>query len=260
MKRIAFHVNETKTAAVEVRDRLAVLVRECGMELSVDGNDADAVIVLGGDGTMLSASRRFPGVPLLGLNLGSLGYLSSVERAHFEDAVCSLASGGYRISPRTALRVDGETALNDVVVSRSDCGHAMRIRLSVDGKPAASFTADGLVIATPTGSTAYSLAAGGPILMPDSGSMAVTPVCPHSLSSRPLVVKDSSVLTVSAEVRERGEEPSVFADGVFVRKLSTGQSVRVEKSDSTVPLVELEGADPYEILKRKLGWFGKTVE
>lgn len=261
MKTVAFHVNESKTGVLTVRARIAALVRDCGMEeLSESAETApDAVIVLGGDGTMLSAVHRFPGVPLLGLNLGSLGYLSSVDEARFEEAVRALAAGNFRISRRVALEVDGKIALNDVVVSRGVSGHAMRLKLSVDGRSAASFSADGLVIATPTGSTAYSLAAGGPILMPDTGSLAVTPVCPHSLSSRPLVVKDSSVLLVSAEVRESGEEPSVFADGILVRVLASGETVRVNKSDLTVPLVELDGASPYEILKRKLGWFGTSA-
>lgn len=208
---------------------------------------------------MLSAVHRFPGVPLLGLNLGSLGYLASVEESHFDGAICALAEGRYSISRRTALKVRGVNALNDVVVSRGVTGHAIRLDFSVDGEPVTRFVADGLVIATPTGSTAYSLAAGGPVLMSASQSFVVTPVCPHALSSRPLVLKDSARMAISVEVRESGEEPTVFADGRQVCTLSAGDQLEIEKSDATVPLVELEEVNPYEVLTRKLGWSGSSI-
>lgn len=260
MKRISFFVNGSKPGASAVRDRLAALALECGLDVMGAGSaQPDAVVVLGGDGTMLSAVHRFPGVPLLGLNLGSLGYLASVEEARFDDAIRSLSAGRYGVSRRTALKVRGVNALNDVVVSRGVTGHAIRLDFSVDGEPVTRFVADGLVVATPTGSTAYSLAAGGPVLMPASQSFVVTPVCPHALSSRPLVLKDSARMTVSVEVRERGDEPVVFADGRQVCTLSAGESLEIEKSDASVPLVELDGVNPYEVLTRKLGWSGSSI-
>ena len=167
MERIAFFVNGSKPAAPTVRDRLAAVARECGLSVVEDGTP-DVIVVLGGDGTMLSAVHRFPGVPLLGLNLGSLGYLAAVEESHFDDAIRALAAKRYDISHRTALKVRGVNALNDVVVTRGVTGHAIRLDFRVDGEPVTRFVSDGLVIATPTGSTAYSLAAGGPVLMPAS--------------------------------------------------------------------------------------------
>ena len=260
MKTIAFSVNASKPSAPAVRDRLAALARDCGLAVVETGEATpDGVVVLGGDGTMLSAVHRFPGVPLLGLNLGSLGYLASVEEAHFDEAIRALAEGRYRVSCRTALTVRGVNALNDVVVSRGVTGHAIRLDFSVDGEPVTRFVADGLVIATPTGSTAYSLAAGGPVLMPASQSFVVTPVCPHALSSRPLVLKDSVRMAVSVEVREEGEEPAVFADGRQVCTLAEGESLKIEKSSATVPLVELDDVNPYEVLTRKLGWSGSSI-
>ena len=260
MKKIAFYVNATKHSAPDVRDRLVAYAQKCGMEV-VDAADSlpDVVVVLGGDGTMLSAVHQYPGVPLLGLNLGSLGYLAYVEESGFEDAIVALAEGRYRISHRTALKVCGVNALNDVVVSRGVSGHAIRLDFSVDGEHATRFVADGLVVATPTGSTAYSLAAGGPVLMPASQSLVVTPVCPHALSSRPLVLRDTVKMSISADVRGEGEGAGVFADGRQVCVLAAGETLEIEKSDSTVPLVELDDVNPYEVLTRKLGWSGSSI-
>lgn len=261
MKKIAFYANPTKSSASKVRERLEAYARQCAMDIVDAASSAvpDVIVVLGGDGTMLSAVHCYPGIPLLGLNLGSLGYLASVEEANFESAISALAEGRYKISHRTALKVRGVNALNDVVVSRGVSGHAIRMDFRVDGEYATRFVADGLVVATPTGSTAYSLAAGGPVLMPASQSVVVTPVCPHALSSRPLVLKDTVKMSISVDLRENGEEPGVFADGRRVCTLVAGETLEIEKSDATVPLVELDGVNPYEVLARKLGWSGSSI-
>lgn len=260
MQRIAFYVNSEKPEASAVRDRLAAFACTVGLTVLDAGDGAcDAVIVLGGDGTMLSAVHRFPGIPLLGLNLGSLGYLAGVEAPHFEDALRALRNDAFTLSRRTAITVMGHTALNDVVFSRGTSGHAAVIALSVDGRTATRFFADGLVIATPTGSTAYSLAAGGPILLPDSKSVVITPVCPHALASRPLVVRDDSRLAVRLMARPGAETLDIFADGESVATIREGEEIVVEKANMTVPLVELPGADPFEVLSRKLGWAGSSI-
>ncbi|MBR1586812.1 MAG: NAD(+)/NADH kinase [Kiritimatiellae bacterium] len=254
-------MNSDKPEADEARAHLARFARAIGLEVLDDAraSECDAVIVLGGDGTMLSAVHRFPGIPLLGLNLGSLGYLAGVEAPHFEDALRALRDDAFSISRRTALSVLGRAALNDVVFSRGTSGHAAVIALSVDGRTATRFFADGLVVATPTGSTAYSLAAGGPILLPDSRSVVVTPVCPHALSSRPVVVRDDSRLAVRLVARPGAETLDIFADGEAVAQVQEGKEVVVEKASVTVPLVELPGADPFEVLSRKLGWAGSSI-
>jgi len=255
--KIAFYENLDKPGAHAVRERLAALAGTLGMDV-VD-ESPEVVVVLGGDGTMLSAVHRYPGVPLLGLNLGSLGYLAGVEEPSFEDAIRALQKGEYTISRRTALMVRDRIALNDVVVSRGVSGHAAVIELAVDDRPATNFFADGLVLATPTGSTAYSLSAGGPILLPDSQSFVITPVCPHALTSRPLVLRDSSRLTLRLRVRPGAESLEVFADGESLGPLVAGEDLVVAKAAVGVPLVELAGYDPYEVLSRKLGWSGSSI-
>jgi NAD+ kinase len=260
MLSVGFYVNTTKPRAVAVRDRLVSFVESCGLEVCAENGKPDFVVVLGGDGTILSAVHVYRGIPLLGLNLGSLGYLAGVEEPNFEAAIKAVASGDYTISHRTALQVGGMDALNDVVISRGVSGHAVTLELEVDGIPATRFHADGLIIATPTGSTAYSLAAGGPILLPDSESFVITPICPHALSCRPLVVRDSSVLTVRAIPSEEDKNPiNVFSDGEHVVELSGGSTIKITKSQYKVPLIQLTGYNPCELLGRKLGWSGTSI-
>ena len=259
--RVAFHVNRDKPGADAVRARLAAFAQSVGLEVikgvkglkDTSGLEGLAVVVLGGDGTMLSAVHRYPGVPLLGLNLGSLGYLAAVEEPRFEDAVRALARGEFVISRRTVLETRGRQALNDVVVSHEVAGHALALELLVDGTRATSFSADGLIVSTPTGSTAYSLSAGGPVLLPDTRSFVVTPVCPHALSSRPLVVRDTVRLTVRT-----ASSAVVYVDGAKAFRLPAGKEVEIAKADVTAPLVELPGYDPCEVLSRKLGWSGSA--
>lgn len=257
VKRITFYANSTKSAAMSARKHLAEVAQACGLEL--DDQKPEAVVVLGGDGTMLSAVHRFPGVPLLGLNLGSLGYLAAVEKPRFEDALHALANGAFTLSRRTALSVNGAKALNDVVVSKGVSGHAAVIELHVDGSLATRFFADGLVIATPTGSTAYSLSAGGPILLPDSQSLVITPICPHALSSRPLVVRETVRLQIRLLPRPGTSTLAVFADGTDAGRLGVGDELTVMRSDESVPLVQLAGDNPFDVLNRKLGWSGSLI-
>jgi NAD+ kinase len=222
---------------------------------------------------MLRAVHEFPGTPVLGLNLGGLGYLSSVGEGDFGRAVEMLARGEFKVAERSALAVRkfrrgaemrGEfktVALNDVVVMREMSGHAAMLDMSVDAKRPTRYLADGIVVATPTGSTAYSLSAGGPVLMPDSGSFVVTPMNPHALGIRPLVVGDGAVLSVSSCPRTDGEDGKigVYADGENVFMLEAGEVLEISKSPDGVALVELDGYDPYEVLARKLGWSGSCV-
>ena len=254
IRKITFHVNHSKPDADSVRARLAGFAASVGLEVVSDNGanspkDDLAVIVLGGDGTMLSAVHRFPGVPLLGLNLGSMGYLAAVDAPHFEDAIRALAKGEFVISQRSVLETRSNRALNEVVVTHDVSGHALALELMVDGTGATRFSADGLIVSTPTGSTAYSLAAGGPVLLPDTQSFVVTPVCPHALSSRPLVVRDSAHLSVRA-----ASSATVYVDGIKAFGVAPGEIVEIAKSGGSVPLIELPGYDPCEVLSRKLGW------
>ena len=250
---IGFYVNRDKPGAESVRARLAAFAAAVGLRVVPEGEPAGCLVVLGGDGTMLSAVHRFPGIPLLGFNLGSLGYLAAVEEPHFEEALKVLANGGFVLSRRSVIEARGHRALNEIVVTHDAAGHALTLELLVDGKRATRFSADGLIVSTPTGSTAYSLSAGGPVLLPDTQSFVVTPVCPHALSSRPLVVRDTAQLTVRT-----CSAAAVYVDGAAAFRLAAGESVEVAKADVSVTLVELPGYDPCEVLSRKLGWSGSV--
>ena len=168
---LRFYANSRKAGASEAVERLSLRAAELGFRVVRDG-PGDAVVAIGGDGTFLRAVHEFPGVPILGFNLGGLGYLASVGESGFADALGSLAAGRYAVSERRLLEANGRfAALNDIVLTRELSGHAARLDLVADGKLVTRYMADGLIFATPTGSTAYSLAAGGPVLMPDSGSV-----------------------------------------------------------------------------------------
>lgn len=267
MHRIGFFVNSLKPAAAAARERLSAAAERLGLEVADAPKGADAVIALGGDGTILKCVHEFPGAAVLGFNLGGLGYLSSVEARDFERALASLAEGRFRLVQRTMLEVrggDGSVglALNDVVFSRELTGHAAALELTVDGRTAADYLADGIVIATPTGSTAYSLAAGGPVLMPDTASFVVTPMNPHALGVRPMVVPDGVSLTVTLRRRTggRAERVGVYADGENVMTLVPDEPAVLVRSPQTARFVELEGSDPYAVLSRKLGWPGANVK
>lgn len=265
VRRVHFHVNRDKPEAMSAYGSLVGRLPDFGMELCEKGEDSDVVIALGGDGTILRAARVHKSKPVAGFNLGGLGYLASVERRDFESALAMLAKGRFRISRRTMLearrRGDKSTAavaLNDIVLMRQLSGHAAVLDLEVDGRDVARYFADGLIFATPTGSTAYSLAAGGPVLMPDSASVVVTPMNPHALGVRPMVVSDGVSMSVTSRARdgERDGRIGVYADGENVLTLDDGDALEICKSPESAAIVEFEGHDPYEVLSRKLGWSG----
>lgn len=262
MKTIRFYLNSERAHAAEIRGKFAKAAERCGFSVKPRG-ETDVVIALGGDGTFLRAVHKFPDSPVLGINLGSLGYLASVEERDFGSAMSKLAHGRYRISERSMLSVNGNyAALNDVVLMRELSGHSARLDLRADGSMVAHYMADGLIFATPTGSTAYSLSAGGPVLMPDSGSVVVTPMNPHALGVRPLVMRDDVRFQVTSCLRTPGNSMKigVYVDGEDVLTLDEGDSVEIAKSDRKARLVELEGYDPFGVLSRKLGWSGSNVK
>ena len=268
-RRIHFHVNGLKPTAKAAHRALAALLPEFGLSLAKKGCDADVVVALGGDGTILRAARLHPDKPVVGFNLGGLGYLASVERRDFRNALGMLAEGRFKMSKRSMLEVrkagDPErraVALNDIVLMRELSGHAAVLDLAVDGHSAARYFADGLVFATPTGSTAYSLSAGGPVLMPDSACFVVTPMNPHALGIRPIVLNDAVEMSVTMRSRGVGHDGriGVYADGENAFMLSDGETVEIRKAPERALMAELDGYDPYEVLSRKLGWADARVK
>jgi NAD+ kinase len=231
-------------------------------------NGVEAVIVLGGDGTMLDAAHQMEDekLPMMGLNIGSLGYLTSLEDHEYREALRHLYEGSFAVTNRTALSVrvqrhNGDLcglpdALNDAVVTRGATGHAVKIELILDGMGVSSFLCDGIIVATPTGSTAYSLAVGGPIVMPTTSVFVISLISPHSLAARPLVLRDSTDIVV--RVMDCSSPMIVSSDGR--RNLLVGQddSIKINRSARLVPVIELHGYNPYEVLRRKLSWGGRA--
>lgn len=227
----------------------------------------DLLVVMGGDGSILRALHRSGGHirPIFGINIGSLGFLTCLGSHDYLHAVDCLLKGGYLLSPRSLLDVeivgmDGitplERALNDVTISRGERSQLVTLQASVGGAPLTEYHADGLIVATPTGSTAYSLAAGGPILMPDSGALVITPICPHVLSNRSLVISDKSEVIIKAS---GNQEVFVTIDGRSPYALKPSERVVLRHSPKTLPLAMMPGISFPDVLRQKLKWSGSNV-
>lgn len=238
-----------------------------GIEAADFKNEVDLAAVLGGDGTMMHAVSRFGdfGKPIAGINVGTLGFLTTCTDSEIEEFSAALAKGQYRVSDRMLLdvqviRADGrpiETyyALNEVTMARGETGRLVALKATVDGEWLNRYRADGLIVATPTGSTAYSLSAGGPLIAPRSSVMVITPICPHSLSQRSLVLSDDVEIEISPEKGSDGL--MIFTvDGRDTTRIDPGDRVVVRKADRKFHLLRLQGTSFYEALRQKLGWQG----
>jgi NAD+ kinase len=223
----------------------------------------DLLVVLGGDGTLLSAARALGGhsVPILGVNLGGLGFLTSVTLGELYPVLEQVIAGNYRTSDRMMLQAtvlrDGQAtdphlALNDAVVNKQAMARMLDFDVYVDKNHVGRYRADGLIVATPTGSTAYSLAAGGPIVHPDLDVLVVTPICPHMLTNRPLVVPGASEVGVDFSA---ADEPAYLTlDGQTGAQLGLNHRITVTKSENKVKLVRPSDKTYFEILRSKLRW------
>jgi NAD+ kinase len=228
------------------------------------GDPCDLVVVLGGDGTLLSVARNLAGdAPILGVNLGTLGFLTEINRSELYPSMVQVLQGHFETEERSLLDVelrrDGEPThryrvLNDAVVAKSALSRIIEISLRVDDHLVARYRSDGVIISTPTGSTAYNLSAQGPILFPRLAVMVLTPICPHTLSLRPLVVPDSSRVEVTLETQR--EEVYLTLDGQEGTTLGFGDCVRATRSEKTARLVRISGRTFYDGLRGKLHWGG----
>ena len=221
------------------------------------------VIVLGGDGTLLSVARIFAatGTPILSVNLGSLGFLTEVRLADLYPTLESWCDNCHTLDARKMLHAevlrDGAVvrtfeALNEVVVSKGDIARMGDFAVELDGKSVARFRADGVIVSTPTGSTAYTLAANGPILTPDVDALVVTPICPHLLTLRPIVVRGEASLAIRVEGVPT--QCLLTVDGQTGFELHLGDEVRCRRSDYTVNLVRLSESGFFDALRNKLSW------
>lgn len=229
-----------------------------------------AILVLGGDGTLLNAIHGIGAdtAPFLGVNIGSLGYLSAVDGSRIEEAIDAAVAGELDISRRRMLaasivRPGGERiplegrALNEIVLHRST-GRIVRLALRLDGTHVTDYSCDGAIIATPTGSTAYSLSAGGPLVTPSADVTIVNVICPHALSSRPIVVSGETRVSLAPV---KAEAPlSLSFDGEHAGEVAVGESLEIAIAPETASIAFLKGHDDFEILARKLGWTGLAPE
>jgi len=223
----------------------------------------DCAVILGGDGTFLHGAKALSrgGIPIMGINLGNLGFLTAAEQQDTEKAVRQLAAGEYVIEKRTLLSADcverkdaSHKALNDVVIARSGFSRLIRLRLSVNGQVVQDYQGDGVIIATPTGSTGYSLSAGGPVVSPVAKTLVITPICPHMLSARPLVVSEDDRITVEVLKSSRSMEQEAFVtvDGDEVAGLAVGEHVNIVKAEDTISVVMLKDISFWEKVRAKL--------
>jgi NAD+ kinase len=223
----------------------------------------DFVVVLGGDGTLLSTARSVAraGIPILGINLGSLGFLTEVRQQEIEQALADVHAGRCELSLRPMLHCQVQRAgkcvatyeaLNEVVMNQSAVARITDFELRVNGVFVSNYKADGLIISTPTGSTAYSLAAGGPILSPDVPGFVITPVASHALTNRPLVVQDTAIIEVRLIVTR--ERAYLTVDGQEGIPLAETDVVQCKKSEFNVKLFKLTGRSFFDVLRTKLKW------
>lgn len=229
------------------------------------GLEPSLVIVLGGDGTLLSAARALSGrdIPLFAVNLGNLGFLTAITTDELYPQLERVLAGDYRVSRRRMLHTEvwrrgqlagAYEALNDVSLAKADIARIIDVEVHVDDHFMCLYKADGLIVSTPTGSTAYSLSAGGPIMVPEVGALCITPICPHMLTNRPVIVPDDAViqLTVCSE-----NVTFLTADGQVGEQLERGDRVVCRRSEHTVSLIRPEGAAFFDVLREKLKWGGR---
>jgi NAD+ kinase len=226
-------------------------------------NHSDLLIVLGGDGTLLSAARLAADrqVPILAVNLGGLGFLTTVSQDDLYNILEEIFSGQYRVSDRVMLQAEvvragavirRQIALNDAVINKAALARIMDMSLRVNDESVTTYKADGLILSTPTGSTAYSLAAGGPIIYPSVEAFVVTPICPHTLTNRPLVIPDSAKI----EIDFHSEDTAVFLtmDGQVGIELLRGDHIVVQKAPEKLRLVRPTRKTYFQVLRSKLKW------
>ncbi len=254
MKNFAICYNQEIENSIAVKDELFKYLSQKNIAVDVICIDKlkygyDFIFVIGGDGTILKAARFYAKsqTPVFGINLGRLGFLSQSSKENLKIAVDRILNDEYIIEDRIMLKSGQYTALNDFVIKGCDSGRTSKFSLKINDKFVCDYLADGIIISTPTGSTAYGLSAGGPVLTPSLNAFVVVPICPHTLTARPIVVPDSEIFTVYTE-----ESSLVSADGQEFYETNGG--ITIQKSDYCAKLVLLKDVDFYSVLRTKLNW------
>ncbi len=274
MDRFLIVTNDGKDTEYTVTRQVTSLLEEAGRECILCKKDEhkkiirefvpeefDCVIVIGGDGSLIEVARLFweKDIPILGINMGTLGYLTEVEVGHIEEAIAQVLAGDYELENRMMLEgVFGDqrtdVSLNDIVVSRKGELHIIHFRLYVNGELLNDYEADGVVLSTPTGSTAYNLSAGGPIVEPTASLIVVTPICSHALNTRSIVLSSEDEIEIEIGLGRNGtrEEVYVSFDGADTAVLKTGDRVAVRKSEASTTFMKLSKVSFLETLRRKM--------
>ena len=238
----------------------------CGIEtveLERFQSEADLIVVLGGDGTMISTARLIGNreVLVLGINYGSLGYLTEFRIEEMFDALEKILAGDYAIDRRVMLEIEHRRGsailesgrvLNDVVINKAALARIIEIEVELDNLFVNSFRADGLIVSTPTGSTAYNLSAGGPIVYPSMNAVVLTPICPFALTNRPIVVPDAA--EINLKLKNENEGVVITLDGQIGYQMKTGDTVSIRKSPTNFNLVQPPNRNYFDVLRNKLKW------
>lgn len=252
----SFHRLKVKSGSAELMENFT--------DITDLPKDADCVMVLGGDGTIIQAARELAetGVPILGVNLGTVGFLAEVELVHIYKAIDAVMAGKYKLEKRFMLKgsvikdakiVYEANALNDIVVARGNLVRAISTSVYIDGNQVSSLHGDGIIVTTPTGSTGYNLSAGGTIILPDAEVFGIHPICPHSLNSRGVITSSAAKIDIDVEWNKRSEpdEAIVSFDGNKGIRLMPGDKVTVMKSELTVPFLRINDFNFFESYRKK---------
>lgn len=217
-------------------------------------NGYDLVFVMGGDGTILKAARFYAGsdTVIFGINIGRLGFLSQTSKENFSNSLKKITNNEYKIEKRLMLEAADYTALNDFVIKSKEYGRTSRFSVKIDGKEVCTYVADGVIISTPTGSTAYCLSAGGPVITPNIEALVIVPVCAHTLTARPLVVPSDAVISVSQTDNKSSKTCVLSVDGQGNYEFK--DEISIKKSPKTTNLLILDDLNFYTILQTKLNW------
>ena len=231
-----------------------------GMDFDVLCHNSDILVTLGGDGTLISTARRSfkHSIPILGVYAGNLGFLADINIDELEDFVAKLVNEEYRVDERSILEARfiqnakeiTRYAFNDVVVTRHSVSNMIHVETLVDSKAFNTYYGDGVIVSTPTGSTAYNLSAGGPVLFPLTNVFALTPICPHSLTQRPVVLPGE----YSIEMKTPNDKSLIIIDGQDKHELEASESIHIKLASTRVNLIHREAFNYFDVLKAKLGW------
>ena len=278
MKHFLIYTNHHKDPKRETTNRIKMYLEKKGQKCTIitnsDGNvpkeedipeNADCMIVLGGDGTMLRAAwdTKKGHIPLIGVNMGTLGYMTEVEPENLEEALDKLINGDYEMESRmmlhgTVIKENGEVyeewALNDVAISRSGSLKLIKLDIYVNGQLLNAYNADGMIVTTPTGSTGYSLSAGGPIVNPIAKLIMLTPICPHTLNSRSIILSSEDIIEIRIPKGREGEDQKLEAnfDGSHVAAVQTGDLIQIQRSEKTTEIIKISKAGFLDVLHRKM--------